>query len=98
MKFRMFSIHGEMLLTMFCTGSQTDMGILDCEVEKSQVLYVLWIIFYVVDSSVFKTNKTPQNNHKKPKSTKPNTNRLQNKAYACTQSISDREILLQAQC
>lgn len=40
MKSCMFSTHGEMLLTMFCTGSQTDMGILDCEVEKSQVLYV----------------------------------------------------------
>lgn len=57
MKSCMFSTHGEMLLTMFCTGSQTDMGILDCEVEKSQVLYVFWIIFYAVNSSVFKTNK-----------------------------------------
>lgn len=37
MKSCMFSTCGEMLLTMFCTGVQTDMGILDCGVEKSQV-------------------------------------------------------------
>lgn len=37
MKSCMFSTRGEMLLTMFCPGVQTDMGILDCGVERSRV-------------------------------------------------------------